>query len=58
MSPDPFDTVMLRSIEVKNRFILAAAASVCTADESGVIKTGRIFTELVQNYQMTGQLLS
>ena len=42
MSADPFDTVMLRSIEVKNRFILAAAASGCAADESGVIKPEEI----------------
>lgn len=42
MSPDPFSPVTLKSLYLKNRFILAAAASGGSADENGVIRTEEI----------------
>ncbi len=47
MSPDPFDPVFLNTLELKNRFILSAAASGTAADRSGVI-TDEEITRLCQ----------
>jgi 2,4-dienoyl-CoA reductase-like NADH-dependent reductase (Old Yellow Enzyme family) len=38
MSLDPFDPVRLKTLSLRNRFVLAAAASGRAADESGVIR--------------------